>query len=228
MFNNTIDNKQHYINSDGVEMLDLSDSIFDSQESGITCTFYKVTSEMVMRPDLMSISAFGEDKYTEMIMKYSEIENPFAIDKDDLIAVPSLNSIYNEVKDTSLSNPETGAGGAGGAGSTGRAGYDLVKNYHKYIDKSKLPEYNGTREPEETGTKVVSQVEPNLANDGNSGISIINGRLYFGPNVSVNSSDIEDIDGDNAAVSNLVDCAKNGVTVGQFLNATVKNNLKSQ
>lgn len=216
MFNNTIDNKQHYINADGIEMLDLSDSIFDSQESGITCTFYKVTSEMIMRPDLMSISSFGEDKYTEMIMKYSEIDNPFAINKDDLIAVPSLNSIYNEVKDTSLSNPETGAG------------YDLVKNYHKYIDKSKLPEYNGTKEPDAAGTKVVPQVEPNLANDGNSGISIINGRLYFGPNVSVNSSDIEDVDGDNAVINNLVDCAKNGVTVGQFLNATVKNSLKSE
>lgn len=216
MFSNTIDNKQHYINSDGVEMLDLSDSIFDSQDSGITCTFYKVTSEMVMRPDLMSISSFGEDKYTEMIMKYSEIDNPFAINKDDLIAIPSLNSIYNEVKDISLSNPETSAG------------YDLVKNYHKYIDKSKLPEYNGTKEPEEMGTKVLPQVEPNLANDGNSGISIINGRLYFGPNVSVNSSDIEDVDGDNVTVNNLVDCAKNGVTVGQFLNATVRNSLKSQ
>lgn len=232
MFTNTIDKKNTYINNDGIELVDLSDSIFNSNLKAVTCSFYKVTKEMQMRPDLLSIASFGEDTYAEMIVKYSEICNPFAIEEDDVIAVPSLNSIYNEVKDVILSNNTEDEGT-----------YNLVKNYHKYIDKSKVPSNMGSQTSPVQGNKNATQnknisgtegnssvgnspVEPNMANNGNSGISVINGRIYFGPNVSVKSTDITDVDGDNIAESNLVDCAKSGVTIGQFLNATVKNSLK--
>ena len=232
MFTNTIDKKNTYINNDGIELVDLSDSIFNSNLKAVTCSFYKVTKEMQMRPDLLSIASFGEDTYAEMIVKYSEICNPFAIEEDDVIAVPSLNSIYNEVKDVILSNNTEDEGT-----------YNLVKNYHKYIDKSKVPSNMGSQTSPVQGNKNATQnknisgtegnssvgnspVEPNMANNGNSGISVINGRIYFGPNVSVKATDITDVDGDNIAESNLVDCAKSGVTIGQFLNATVKNSLK--
>lgn len=232
MFTNTIDKKNTYINNDGIELVDLSDSIFNSNLKAVTCSFYKVTKEMQMRPDLLSIASFGEDTYAEMIVKYSEICNPFAIEEDDVIAVPSLNSIYNEVKDVILSNNTEDEGT-----------YNLVKNYHKYIDKSKVPSNMGSQTSPVQGNKNATQnksisetegnssvgnspVEPNMANNGNSGISVINGRIYFGPNVSVKATDITDVDGDNIAKSDLVDCAKSGVTIGQFLNATVKNSLK--
>ena len=323
MFYNTLDRKPHFVKDD-IEMVDLGDSIFNTQASNITCAFYKVTKEMEMRPDLMSIAAFGEDSYTEMIMKYSSICNPFSIENEDIIAVPLLNNVYNEVKDYILES-----------GSKGNAIYDLIKNYHKYIDKSKVPSSNGSVESSVRGSKgagngILSEegsltnqgantptneysntfpgtsggsgtsstagspnsgingdngiggegylnpengaggyngsgsgaggngsgsgaggnganetgdyinynngnnnnagatgaVEPNMANNGNNGISIINGRIYFGPNVSAKASDITDVEGDNSVVNDLVDCAKNGVTIGQFLNATVKNSLK--
>ena len=232
MFTNTIDKKNTYTNNDGIELVDLSDSIFNSNLKAVTCSFYKVTKEMQMRPDLLSIASFGEDTYAEMIIKYSEICNPFAIEEDDVIAVPSLNSIYNEVKDVILSN-----------NTEDESTYNLVKNYHKYIDKSKVPSNMGSQTSPVQGNKNATQnksisgtegnssvgnspVEPNMANNGNSGISVINGRIYFGPNVSVKATDITDVDGDNIAESDLVDCAKSGVTIGQFLNATVKNSLK--
>ena len=232
MFTNTIDKKNIYTNNDGIELVDLSDSIFNSNLKAVTCSFYKVTKEMQMRPDLLSIASFGEDTYAEMIVKYSEICNPFAIEEDDVIAVPSLNSIYNEVKDVILSN-----------NTEDESTYNLVKNYHKYIDKSKVPSNMGSQTSPVQGNKNAAQnknisgtegnssvgnspVEPNMANNGNSGISVINGRIYFGPNVSVKATDITDVDGDNIAESDLVDCAKSGVTIGQFLNATVKNSLK--
>ena len=232
MFTNTIDKKNTYTNNDGIELVDLSDSIFNSNLKAVTCSFYKVTKEMQMRPDLLSIASFGEDTYAEMIIKYSEICNPFAIEEDDVIAVPSLNSVYNEVKDVILSNNTEDEGT-----------YNLVKNYHKYIDKSKVPSNMGSQTSPVQGNKNATQnksisgiegnssvgnspVEPNMANNGNSGISVINGRIYFGPNVSAKTTDITDVDGDNIAESDLVDCAKSGVTIGQFLNATVKNSLK--
>lgn len=235
MFINTLDKKPRFIKDDN-EMIDLTAGIFNTQESTVTCTFYKVKEDMIMRPDLMSIAAYGEDEYTEMIIKYSNIDNPFAIDKEDIVAVPVLNNIYDEVKDVYLENAD------------GKETYDLIKNYHKYIDKSKFPDTNGSNESSVNANKNTSDtlsdtgaltssttglngnsagnVEPNLANNGNNGISIINGRIYFGPNVSVNASDVTDVEGDNSAVSDIVDCARNGVTIGQFLNATVKNSLK--
>lgn len=236
MFTNTIDKKNTYTNNDGIELVDLSDSIFNSNLKAVTCSFYKVTKEMQMRPDLLSIASFGEDTYAEMIIKYSDICNPFAIEEDDVVAVPSLNSVYNEVKDVILSN-----------NAEDEDAYNLVKNYHKYIDKSKVPSNMGSQTSPVQGNKNAAQnksisgtvtttggsssannspVEPNMTNNGNSGISIINGRIYFGPNVSAKTTDITDVDGDNIAESDLVDCAKSGVTIGQFLNATVKNSLK--
>ena len=184
MFTNTIDKKNTYTNNDGIELVDLSDSIFNSNLKAVTCSFYKVTKEMQMRPDLLSIASFGEDTYAEMIIKYSEICNPFAIEEDDVIAVPSLNSIYNEVKDVILSN-----------NTEDESTYNLVKNYHKYIDKSKVPSNMGSQTSPVQGNKNATQnksisgtegnssvgnspVEPNMANNGNSGISVINGRIY--------------------------------------------------
>ena len=80
-------------------MVNLTDSIFGVKDSVVTCSFYKVKKNMEMRPDLMSIAAYGEEGYTEMIIKYSQIDNPFAIEEGDIIAVPTLNSVYDDVKD---------------------------------------------------------------------------------------------------------------------------------
>lgn len=242
MFKNSIDNKQAYTNNEGIDMIDLTDSIFGVKDSVVTCSFYKVRKNMEMRPDLMSIAAFGEDAYAEMIIKYSQIDNPFSIEEGDIIAVPTLNSIYDDVKDIY-------------ANSTGIETYNLVKNYHKYIDKSKVPSKLGAEEstayvdsvnnkennglintntpsantgniPVNSNNSAIEPVEGNLANNGQSGIFLKNGRLYFGPNVSSKPNDVTDIEGNNIADSELVDCARNDVTIGQFLNATLKNSLK--
>ena len=47
MFTNTIDKKNTYTNNDGIELVDLSDSIFNSNLKAVTCSFYKVTKEML-------------------------------------------------------------------------------------------------------------------------------------------------------------------------------------
>ena len=64
-----------------------------------------------------------------------------------------------------------------------------------------------------------------MANKGKSGIQIINGKIYFGPTVTSSTDNMIDVNGSNDTSSNIVDCAKNGVTLGQFLNAAIKNNI---
>ena len=71
-------------------------------------------------------------------------------------------------------------------------------------------------------------VEANLANNGESGIKLVNGKIYFGNNVYSDPNDISDVRGSNKVDSDLVDCARNGVTLGQFLDATIRNNAKGR
>ena len=121
MFSRSLDRKKTYM-FDGIEVVDLSESIFDPKKAMTQiCTPYKVSKELEMRPDLVSKYLYGSTDYTEMLLKYSLINNPFSIERGDLIFAASLSNIYNPVKDTEMDT--TGA-------------FDAVKNYHKYIDKN--------------------------------------------------------------------------------------------
>ena len=134
MFVNTIDNKSIFVNNDNIEIVDLTDSIFKSKisETGVF-SYFRVGRNMDMRPDKLSVAAYGSDEYTEMVMKYSMVDNPFALEYNDFLVIPSLTSVYSDVKDAIISN------GNGTADA-----YNFVKNYHKYIDKDKLPTTPGS------------------------------------------------------------------------------------
>jgi hypothetical protein len=311
MFNRSIDAKSTYTYN-GVQMKDLTEPIFKSNAGDITglLSYYKVSKEMQMRPDLLSQAAYGETSYSEIILKESGLDNPFAIEVNDILLVPSLNTVYTNVKDVD----EFSDGGGYSNTSSKETPYELVANYHKYIDKNKLPKESGSTavtssipssstviDPnllsanfvgvtssgkdygygystpglngfgavgsgigspsivgyDSNGNPITnsigdtneqpngpssgipgsstgpsgepsgnSYVEANMANKGKSGIYVSNGKIYFGNNVSANSSDVTDVVGSNNTDNELVDCAKNGVTLGQFLNATIKNSIK--
>lgn len=231
MFKYTIDSKDEYTNRQGILMKDLTEGIFSSSSDNmVTFTYYKNSGETEMRPDKISALVFGTDEYTEMIMKYSNVDNPFAMERGDLLMVPTMNSVYNDIIEKKKDNGTS-------------ENFDYVKNYHKYIDKNKVPQAAGSDSVNvsvpTSGTNLSSEkgndmntvmrsnaaVEANMANNGASGIRIANGRIYFGNNVSVKKDDITQVDGNNNVPSELVDCAKNGVTLGQFLNATIKNSI---
>jgi hypothetical protein len=204
MFSRSLDRKNTY-DYDGVEVVDLTESIFDRNYAMTQiCTLYKVSKELEMRPDLVSKSLYGTTDYAEMILKYSMINNPFSIEMGDLIYSASLSSIYNPVKQTD-------------ADTTGI--FDAVKNYHKYIDKSKVPDKAGS---DSVTTQVKSDnktpQEANISKKGNSGLTVKNGKIYFG---AIDESLI-------ATDSSIVDCATDGTSLGEFLNATLRNSNSNQ
>ena len=297
MFKKSIDSKSTFFR-DGIEMVDLTEPIFKTSDltyHGII-SYYKVSKDMEMRPDKLGYAAYGDISYVEIILKESGIDNPFAIEFNDDLLIPSLNTVYTNIKDLDEfdKNPDYVR-----AASGKDTPYDLIANYHKYIDKNKLPKENGSDvtavsipstntsidpnllsstyngvtssgKPTMSNTGVGgnigspigspsiagfdsqgnpiysatpgegeatvsnpntvrggnSPVEANLANKGQSGIRVANGKIYFGNNVVSNSADVIDVVGSNEVENELVDCAKNGVTLGQFLNATIKNSIK--
>ena len=196
MFSRSLDKKKTYI-FDGIEVVDLSESIFDPKKAMTQiCTPYKVSKELEMRPDLVSKYLYGSTDYTEMLLKYSLINNPFSIERGDLIFAASLSNIYNPVKDTEMDT--TGA-------------FDAVKNYHKYIDKNKVPDKAGSDNVTQKIEK--SPAEANISKKGDSGLTVKNGKIYFG------AIDEQLVPVDDA----LIECATDGTTLGEFLNATIKN-----
>ena len=296
MFKKSIDSKSTFFR-DGIEMVDLTEPIFKTSDltyHGIL-SYYKVSKDMEMRPDKLGYAAYGDISYAEIILKESGIDNPFSIEFNDDLYIPSLNTVYTNIKDSDEfdENPDYVR-----ATSGKDTPYNLIANYHKYIDKNKLPKSNGSdivsvsipstntsidpnllsstytgvtssgnptmtntgvggnigspigspsiagfdsqgnpiytatagegamSNPNITGSTGNSPVEANLANRGQSGIRVANGKIYFGNGVIANSSDVTDVVGSNEVENELVDCAKNGVTLGQFLNATIKNSIK--
>ena len=196
MFSRSLDRKKTYI-FDGIEVVDLSESIFDPKKAMTQiCTPYKVSKELEMRPDLVSKYLYGSTDYTEMLLKYSLINNPFSIERGDLIFAASLSNIYNPVKDTEMDT--TGA-------------FDAVKNYHKYIDKNKVPDKAGSDSVTQKIEK--SPSEANISKKGDSGLTVKNGKIYFG------AIDEQLVPVDDA----LIECATDGTTLGEFLDATIKN-----
>ena len=196
MFTRTLDSKGTY----KIEVIDLADGIFDPNKAMTQiCSIYKVRKEYEMRPDLISSVLYGTTDYTEMILKYSLINNPFALEKDDLIYGASMSDIYNPIKDTEIDN--TGV-------------FDAVKNYHKYIDKSKVPEKPGSDKVNISIPSSNKDSEANISKTGNTGLTVKDGKIYFG-----------DIDDQITKVdSSIVNCATNGTSLGEFLNAALRNN----
>ena len=199
MFTRTLDSKGTYKTDQGIEVIDLADGIFDPNKAmSQICSIYKVRKEYEMRPDLVSSVLYGTTDYTEMILKYSLINNPFSIEKDDIIYGAAMSDIYNPVKDTTID-------------STGV--FDAVKNYHKYIDKHKVPEKPGSDKVNISIPSSNKDSEANISKTGNTGLTIKDGKIYFG-----------DIDDQITKVdSSIVNCATNGTSLGEFLNAALKN-----
>jgi hypothetical protein len=201
MFNRSIDSKNKYILDDGTEVYDLADGIFDPNKAMTQiCSIFKLRKEYEMRPDLVSMVLYGSTDYTEMVLKYSLIPNPFAIEEDDLIYNAALSNIYNPIKETEADNNGV---------------FDAVKNYHKYIDKSKVPSQPGSDKvtldiPDANSS---NNTEANISKTGDTGITVKDGKIYFG-----------DIDSTITKVdSSIVDCATSGTTIGEFLNAAIRN-----
>ena len=88
-----------------------------------------------------------------------------------------------------------------------------LKNYHKYIDKSKVPEKPGSDKVNISIPSSNKDSEANISKTGNTGLTIKDGKIYFG-----------DIDDQITKVdSSIVNCATNGTSLGEFLNAALKN-----
>jgi hypothetical protein len=170
MFLNSIDNKPNFTRPDGVEVKDLTASMFNLQNNNyVSYSIYKVPKEFAMRPDLISAAAYNNTMYAEIILKYNGISNPFSIQEGDMILIPNLDSVQ------AILAPQKGAE---------TDGSKLIRNSYKYIDPTKIPKVSA----EFQNRQIVSGAQegalpPNMAQEGETQITYRQGRVYFGSNV---------------------------------------------
>lgn len=197
MFTNTLDNKPLFTKPDGVEIKDLTQSIFDLKTNNyIEYEAYRVPKEYAMRPDLISQAVYNNSQYTEIILKYNGISNPFAINEGDIILIPNLNSAQEKIKISGVSGGSTPA--------------DELRKSYKYIDPLKAPK-KGEEAKKFDDRQIVDvkdgALPPNLAEEGTSQITYRDGRVYFGEGTET--------------------CLKSGISQGEFLTSVIKNKNRS-
>lgn len=195
MFLNSLDRKPLFRKPDGTIVRDLTQTMFDFKTNDyFNFSIYRVPSDYEMRPDLIAQAMYNNTLYTEYILKYNGISNPFTIDQGDVIAIPDLNSAKNNTK------PRTDDS----EGSDAKR----IRNSYKYIDPTKIPKRDGDLKDFDNRNlnKKISDgaLPPNIAEEGEKGITYRNGRVYFGENI-----------GESA-------CLKNGMSSAEFLTKVIK------
>lgn len=73
----------------------LSSPLNGSVEINDSMNVIVVNKYYVARPDLISLAVYGTDKYGDFICKFNGISNPFELNEDMVIYIPSRTDIYN-------------------------------------------------------------------------------------------------------------------------------------
>jgi len=170
MFSNSLDKKPIFVRSDGIEIKDLTSSMFDMRSNNYTSyTIYRVPKEYEMRPDLISGVVYNDTIYAEFILKFNGISNPFSIKEGDIILIPNLDSMET-ITAKSIGTDIDGA--------------KALRNSYKYIDPLKIPKRDDNFQNRQiVGGAKEGALPPNIAKEGEPQITYRNGRVHFGSSV---------------------------------------------
>ena len=157
MFEKVIDNKSLIIDRNDETIIDLTESCFkDKINPNINFTLKRVPKNMIMRMDLISLAQYDTDEYTEILLNF-----------DDIIIIPTFESISENIQPKVVKNNMA----------------KMVRNYHRFIDTTKLPETIGS---EVNNVKIKKNyTEANMSKEDSKSIVMRNGRIYFGANSNV-------------------------------------------
>jgi len=170
MFLNSLDKKPAFTRPDGIEIIDLTYSMFDILATNyVSYSIYKVPKEFEMRPDLISGAVYNNSLYAELILKYNGISNPFTIKADDIILIPSLDSMKTIVAKSSGVDVDGGK---------------AIRNSYKYIDPIKIPKTDNAFQNRQIVNTPAGALPPNIARENEPQITYRSGRVYFGEGVN--------------------------------------------
>lgn len=215
MFSNTLDKKPTLVNpNDNKEIVDLTKSIFAKNVGSLnTYSTVKLNSHYQMRPDKVSFAEYGIDDYTEYILKYSGVSNPFSLDGDDVLFIPNPDEANAQMTDVEEQETKTA---------------DQVKLYYKFTNKDFKSD--STSYDNLANKKIDSGIPKSDENAGfmvpyisdqGTAITIKNGRMYFGTDAGNVASPAEYAE--ELATKLDEKCATNGMSLTDFVRASILN-----
>lgn len=236
MFKYSIDKKSEITDSYGNVLIDLTNSIFSKYSTNLNNFQVKYVTKLYnMRPDLVSIGEYGTDENTEFILKYSGISNPFSFGENDIIIIPEITEVEQQLKvNTPIEHDDEKT----------KETEVLIKNFFKFHNSYKKDHttYNalnnlnipsGNLDNLETKNKDNYNV-PYISEDGETAITIKNGKMYFGTNSGVKTAGIDNVEDLDNKIKSIVNntatalsdtnCLSNGINLSTF----VRSSLKSQ
>lgn len=84
------DIKSKYLGGDTIVNLLSSNFVIPKN---FTYRLVRVPNSMVARPDLVSMMMYNDDNYGDLICKINNISNPFELNEEDVLIIPSLEYI---------------------------------------------------------------------------------------------------------------------------------------
>lgn len=96
----------------GEQILNMLDYTFEIPKS-YTYNIFTVTKEYIARPDLISLDAYGDDMFADVICKLNGISNPFELNEGMKLIVPTPEDImYFTVQPSNKDSEDNWFGGA--------------------------------------------------------------------------------------------------------------------
>ena len=188
-----------------------------------------------MRPDLVSQMMYDTDDFTEFVLKFAGISNPFTLDDDDVLLIPNDSQAVGMMAD----NKNESDGGSDGVSSGTMA---QIRNFFKFVnteyqsDRSSYDRLKATKIPSGViDTTAQQELEPPyISEDGRTSVSIRNGRVYFGEDsgmqIASQAAGAQNVTRSvqsilNNALTSLSDsnCLYNGMTLADWFRGNVVN-----
>lgn len=228
MFKRSIDDKPKYTDNDNNTLVDLGYSIFSTDKifNAIGYTVYRVSENLTMRPDLVARAAYGDEGHTELLLKYNNVQNPFTVNANDIMIFPSSTQIGSYVG-TPIETQKQNAD-------------ELIRQFHKYVDKNKKPDTIGSEKNDSkiqkpssddsalskltgnTATRASSDAA--IAGVGYNGLATSTSKFKEANMAAVGTSAIKEIDGKLYFGANAgVKCAADGMTTSEYMKEIIKN-----
>lgn len=230
MFSKTLDEKPITTDNKGNRLVDLAKSVFRNY-LGVPTSYIlkKLTKTYVMRPDRISFMEYGTDEYTEFILKYSGISNPFSLDEDDILMIPNVEYLLR-TSDKSTDEEES------------NLSETQIRQFYKYnnpngydVNTDSINEFLNMEIPSDTKFTEETVSVPYILEDGQTKVSFVNGRIYFNdPNQYIQNT-TDSVDNQIKSIVNGIadsmdsNCLYNGTSLSELLksSATKNNNQES-
>lgn len=160
--------KNTFTKPNGDTIADLTSATFDYEKgNGLSDGYIRVNEEERMRPDLISVRMYSDQKYYEALLKYNGISNPFSIDLNDILLVPPFKNL-----ESMMVGPKTVTDVGAQQKATNES---KLLNPKTVKDKKRL---------EALKDKVKEIVPPNVNTTGNKNVKVRDGKVIFGEDVT--------------------------------------------